>query len=117
MENSPPPLNVPLNPAATVLRKCGGARVVADWRGLTLAAVHKWTYPRERGGTGGTIPADQQLGILLEARRAGVDLRPEDFFDLPAGLPPVGHGLPANDNLPETANDNLPAQLAPKAEA
>lgn len=126
MENAPDNQNAPLNPAAAVLRKCGGAKRVAEWRGLTLAAVHKWTYPRERGGTGGTIPADQQLPILLDARRAGIDLVPADFFHLPGGLPPIGHTIPANDNLPSArsviaANENAAApehaNLVPTGEA
>lgn len=52
--------------------------------------VHRWMHPVDRGGTGGLIPADVQPILLAAARRAGIDLRPEHFFDLPVADQPEG---------------------------
>ena len=66
--------------ADSIIRKCGGHAQVAQWLGLSLTQVYRWTYPRERGGTGGLVPARRQGELLAKARAAGVDLEPADFF-------------------------------------
>jgi len=66
--------------ADAIIRKCGGHGQVAAWLGLSLTQVYRWTYPRERGGTGGVIPARRQAELLAKARAAGIDLTPADFF-------------------------------------
>jgi hypothetical protein len=70
--------------AENIIRKCGGHARVAAWLGLSLTQVYRWTYPREKGGTGGLVPAQRQAPLLAKAREAGIDLRPADFFG-PAG--------------------------------
>jgi hypothetical protein len=69
-----------LEPASTIVRKCGGHLTVADWAGVTLTTVYRWTYPVEHGGTGGLVPSRHQIPLLVRARSEGVDLRPDDFF-------------------------------------
>jgi hypothetical protein len=69
--------------ADNIIRKCGGHAQVAAWLGLSLSQVYRWTYPRERGGTGGLVPAQRQTPLLAKARAAGIDLRPVDFFAAP----------------------------------
>lgn len=93
-----------MNVAKHVISKCGGAAKVALWTGRAAARIYHWTYERERGGTDGLIPAREQLPILLAARAAGIDLRPEDFFGL-TELPPLG--VPINDNQPSVMPANL----------
>lgn len=66
--------------ADSIIRKCGGHAQVAAWLGLSLTQVYRWTYPRERGGTGGLVPARRQAALLAKARQAGIDLDPADFF-------------------------------------
>ena len=78
-----------MNIAKHVISKCGGAAVVAGWLGRRAARVYHWTYDRARGGTGGLIPAGEQVPLLLEARKNGVDLQPIDFFGM-TELPPLG---------------------------
>ena len=68
------------NPAENVIRKSGGAQVVADWCEVDVSNVHRWTYPKDRGGSEGLIPARHQQIILERARKAGVDVQPSDFF-------------------------------------
>ncbi len=72
-----------MEPASTIIKLCGGAAVVAKMTGRTLSIVHRWTYPPERGGTGGVIPAKCVRALLTQAPARGIDLRPEHF------LPPM----------------------------
>ncbi len=74
-----------MNPAQKIIDKCGGVAAVAEMVGVHISRVHRWTYPRERGGTDGLIPSQQQQPLLEAARQRGIDLTPADFFDLPDG--------------------------------
>ena len=69
-----------LNPAKTVIEICGGVPNAAKLANRSENRVRRWTYERERGGTGGLIPADCQVALLDGARREGINLRPEHFF-------------------------------------
>lgn len=78
-----------LDPAKTVIEICGGPKAVAEMVGRTENRVRRWTYPRkDRGGSDGLIPADAQVKLLEEARRRGIDLRPEHFFKDAGGVTP-----------------------------
>ncbi|WP_374374453.1 hypothetical protein [Dongia sp.] len=92
------------NIAQHVISKCGGAHFVANLLGLKPLEVYRWTYPRERGGRDGFVPARYQVRLLTLARGRGIDLRTDDFFGLD-GLPPL---MPAaNDNPPSPAMSKL----------
>ena len=67
--------------AKNIIAKCGGPHAVAEMLGLNVASVHKWKYSTEKGGTGGLIPTVRAQELLERARKAGVDLKPEDFFE------------------------------------
>ena len=69
-----------LEPARTVIEKCGGPRAVAAITGRNIATVYRWGHPREKRGCGGLIPADIQQVLIAHARRTQGGLRPEDFF-------------------------------------
>lgn len=73
------------NVAARIIEKCGGHRAVAEMVGAHVSRVHRWTYPKERGGTGGLIPSAQQAPLLAAARARGIPLEPADFFADQAG--------------------------------
>ena len=84
------------NPAEKVIAKCGGAKTVAAWLNVDVSRVHRWTYPKSRGGTGGVIPSRHQMKLLQLARDKGVKLRPSDFFSpLQGGAPAAREGTPA----------------------
>lgn len=70
------------NVAQIIIQKCGGPRAVADWLGVRLPTVYRWTYPKVRGGTGGVIPVEHQAPLIVAARVRGINLNPDDFFDL-----------------------------------
>lgn len=67
-------------PAEVVIEKCGGVSVVAKLAGVHVSNVHRWTYPKAKGGTGGTVPSKKQRAILDGARKRGIKLTPDDFF-------------------------------------
>lgn len=72
-----------MEPATSILRVFGegdqARREVADLCGVHPSATYRWTYSRERGGTGGTIP-QRYHGQLIEAANArGWCLRFEHF--------------------------------------
>lgn len=69
-----------LEPANTVITICGGVRAVAEMVGRNETRVRRWGYPKERGGSGGLIPADCQVKLLAATQARGIALRPEHFF-------------------------------------
>lgn len=69
-----------MEPARTIIEICGGFDVVAEMAGRSGVRVRRWTYPKERGGTGGLIPAECQQAILTQARLRSLPLRPAHFF-------------------------------------
>jgi hypothetical protein len=79
-----------MNPASRVISICGsgdfsrGVAIISDITGADRSRVHRWTYPKERGGTGGVIPSQHQQRILDWARENDVPLRPEHFFEVAA---------------------------------
>lgn len=70
-----------MTPAAKVIGKLGGPQKVARLVKINQSNVYRWQYPRERGGTGGTVPSQYQQKLLNYARRHGIDLDPSDFFE------------------------------------
>ena len=78
-----------MNPAQVVISKLGGAQEAARLAGVDVSQVYRWTYPPERGGTGGRIPSKRQHRLLEAARDGGIELSPADFFELrPVGAAP-----------------------------
>ena len=53
-------------PAASVVMRCGGINATAELVERDRSVVNKWLLPRERGGTGGVIPAHHALKLLRE---------------------------------------------------
>lgn len=71
------------DPASTIITRCGGVAVVADWLSLNRTSVLRWTHPREKGGTGGLIPSKHQAPLISAAERHGKRIEPQDFFAKP----------------------------------
>lgn len=53
----------------------GLARIV----GRDISCVYRWSYPKNKGGTGGSIPPAMMVKLAAEARRQGVLLQASDF--------------------------------------
>lgn len=69
-----------MEPAKTIIEICGGFDAVAEMVGRHQTRVRRWTYPRDKGGTGGLIPSDMQAPLLEAARKRGIKLKPDHFF-------------------------------------
>ena len=73
--------------AERVIAKFGGARKLyrllkeidpeCCWN---PSSIYRWTYPREKGGTGGVIPSRAMKIIVKAARLHGVLVDGDDFF-------------------------------------
>ena len=63
--------------ATKIIDKLGGHQAVAKMLGCHITRVYRWTYPVERGGTGGFVPPKQQRKLLALAPDK---VRPADFF-------------------------------------
>ena len=71
-------------PAKSIIQKLGGFKEVAEICGVHESRAHRWTYPKDRGGTGGFIPTKRQDALLAEAKKRRIKLKRDDFF---AGAP------------------------------
>ena len=69
-----------LEPATKVITICGGFKAVAEITGRDQTRVRRWTYPKDKGGTGGTVPVECQQMLIDEARKGTFPLKPEHFF-------------------------------------
>lgn len=65
--------------AERIIEKFGGASRLAVALGCGRGTVHKWTYPRDRGGTDGIIPSTQVGKVKAVAELLAIDLTPEDW--------------------------------------
>lgn len=74
------PHRMDMTQADHIIEKCGGVAVVCQITGVDKSRVHRWRTPKERGGSGGFIPARHHPVILQGARLRGIDLTPDDFF-------------------------------------
>src|SRR4051812_27697306 len=72
-----------LEPAASIIHRLGGFAAVAKLCDLHFTQVWRWTQPRSKKGTGGTIPQRHHLLLLAVAKKAGVPLTAADFLPLP----------------------------------
>lgn len=73
-----------ITPAQHVIKKCGGIKAMAEITGRTQSNIHRWTYPKDRGGTGGFIPKPIEVMLLERAANGILDIGPSDFFPAPA---------------------------------
>lgn len=72
-----------MEPAQTIIEKLGGASAVASIVGIHRTRVYGWMYPKERGGTGGTIPIKHAQRLLQYAEGEGIAVTASDFFGPP----------------------------------
>jgi len=64
--------------AQEVINLFGGAYELADAIGVSHVSVYRWTYPRQRGGTAGYVPAFQIPRIIEAASQRGIKIRGYD---------------------------------------
>jgi len=106
-----------------IIRKFGSQQRVAELLGIWQTAVSGWIRR-------GAIPARRQAELLAVARREGIDLRPEDFFEDALAVTGTGPDAPArsrplpnasspesSSTMPSTADNivSFPSGRAPAA--
>lgn len=69
-----------MEPARTIIARLGGPGAICSALGLAYTAPYRWTYAREKGGTGGLIPQRHHPALLQMARGLGIQLDPADFL-------------------------------------
>lgn len=71
-----------MEPAKSILDVIG-YETAATVTGKHISRVYRWTYPTDRGGTGGVIPHADALKLLAHARSSGLTLSEADFLREP----------------------------------
>ncbi len=69
-----------MSPAERAIKEFGGFEQLAEALGRHPISIRKWTYDRDKGGTGGLIPTSVQGQVLAEARRRGLRLKAADLI-------------------------------------
>ncbi len=77
-----PSETVPKTPAAKAIAAFGSPKALADAIGRNVSRVHRWTYPPERGGTGGEIPGSALRDVLAAAKARGIALTADDLLTI-----------------------------------
>jgi hypothetical protein len=68
-----------MTPAMRLLRRFG-VEALSRWTGRHRSRVNAWTWPTDRGGTGGVIPVRLRAAIAAGAlAEQGQVLNPADF--------------------------------------
>lgn len=66
--------------AETMIKRFGGREQLAAALGVNIVQVYRWTYPKTKKGTGGSIPARHFPTLLKVARERGIKLRPAELI-------------------------------------
>lgn len=69
-----------MEPAKTIIKRLGGEAKVAEITGTAFTAPYRWQHPREKGGTGGTIPQKHHRTLIDYARANGIPLSTDEFL-------------------------------------
>lgn len=68
--------------ASNIISKFGGAYKLSEVIGIDVSQIYRWTYPKEKGGTGGSIPARHFSTILNDAEKMGIKLSLEELISI-----------------------------------
>ncbi|MBD3845963.1 hypothetical protein IED13_09660 [Bosea sp. SSUT16] len=69
-----------MEPAASVIARLGGEKIVSEITGRAYTAPYRWQQSVEKGGTGGLIPQRLHIKLLEYAMANGIALSPADFL-------------------------------------
>lgn len=67
-------------PAKIVIDRFGNHARVASILGIHKTSVHRWDYPREKGGSDGKIPSKHHRPLLDAAKAEGIKLLARDLI-------------------------------------
>lgn len=75
------PRKARLEPAFSIISKCGGDQRVAQICGLkSRQSVYRWTLPKARKGTGGEVPMEHARALMQYARKNHLPVKETDFI-------------------------------------
>lgn len=77
-------------PANTIIKELGGLTSVSKLVGRSFHSVMRWRMPKEKGGTGGTIPSRHIPALMREVREKNLPISAEYFISEP--FPAVEEG-------------------------
>ena len=69
-----------MNVAETMIKRFGGREKLAEALGVNIVQVYRWTYPKTKKGTGGSIPARHFSKLLKLARERGIEIDPAELI-------------------------------------
>jgi hypothetical protein len=69
-----------MEPAITIISRLGGFAKVATIVGVHRTRVYGWTWPQNKGGTGGVIPQTHIPKLIEAAEADGIKLDGNDFL-------------------------------------
>jgi hypothetical protein len=72
-----------MNPAKAVIDRLGGIEVVSGITGRHASRIYRWMYPKEHGGTGGSIPQREAGKILAHARAHNLSITADELLAEP----------------------------------
>jgi len=63
-----------------VMKTAKALKALGPQHARDRSTLYRWTYPREKNGTGGLIPASAMPSIMRAARLHGIVIRPDDIY-------------------------------------
>lgn len=66
--------------ATDIINLFGGAPIIASGLNLERTSVYKWTYPKNKGGSGDRVPLKWAGPIINLAKARGITLGYEDVI-------------------------------------
>ena len=102
--------------AERIIKKFGSAQKLNEALkmigcGRRITAIYRWTYAREKGGTGGIIPSSVLFDILQAGRKVGIELTSEDL-----DIRPVVMKLTIDQKKKEKYRNNRQALAGPNTQ-
>ena len=71
-----------INDAALIIKLFGGVKSLANAINKDPATIYRWTYPKNKGGTGGLIPSAALRKITEAAQHLNISLYEHEFITL-----------------------------------
>lgn len=68
-----------MEPASSLIKRFGVDKI-SKWAGVSRVSCYRWTYPKEKGGTGGQIPQRHWTTIIEGAKADGHAVTHSDFL-------------------------------------
>jgi len=68
--------------AERIIDKFNGVSRLSKATGIEATTIYRWSYPKEKRGSEGRVPARYHAQIWDAAKRLGIKLKKSDFVNL-----------------------------------